>query len=122
MYVKGRRDPQPLIDPAHYSDAVAIQHHLFEELIPAAVRSRPPPLADQTRSRPQRRHDPDQIRRWLTTLAIELRDAQTRDWRWWQLARHTFTTRQYDLAGGLVFGLPVGVMTGVLVGEGVDRF
>lgn len=48
----------------------------------------------------------------MTTLAIELRDAKTRDWRWWQLARHTRTIRQIVLAFGLAC---------VLVGALVDR-
>ncbi len=36
---------------------------------------------------------------------IELRDAGSCDWRWWHLARHTFTHRQFGLVGGLAFGL-----------------
>jgi hypothetical protein len=37
-------------------------------------------------------------RRWLTTVAIELRNTNTRDWR---LARHILTTRQIRLVSGL---------------------
>ena len=94
MHIEGRRDPQFLIDPGHYPNAVTIQHHLLEELIPAAVRNRPPLPSGEDPLRPKRHHDPDKVRRWLTTLATELRDAQTRDWRWWQLAWHTVTSRQ----------------------------
>jgi hypothetical protein len=42
VHIEGRRDPQPLIDTGHYPDAAAIQHHLLDELIPAAVRSYDP--------------------------------------------------------------------------------
>jgi hypothetical protein len=118
VHIEGRRDPQPLIDPSHYPDAAAIQHHLLEELIPAVVRSRPPLPSGQAPLRPQRDHDPDQVRRWLTTLAVELRDAKTRDWRWWQLARHTLTltTRQSVLVFGLVSGLVSALVFGLGVG------
>jgi hypothetical protein len=53
----------------------------------------------------------------LTTLASELRDAQTRDWRWWQLARHAFTGgREVGLAVGLVSGPVFGLVLGVEFG------
>ncbi|MGH3833661.1 MAG: NACHT domain-containing protein [Pseudonocardiaceae bacterium] len=108
VHIDGHRDPRPLINPDRYRDAAAIQHHLLNELIPAVVHSRLPLSSGQESLRSQRHHNPDQVQRWLTALAIELRNAQTSDWRWWQLARHTFTTP------GLVFGLVVGLV-GVLV-------
>jgi hypothetical protein len=114
VHIEGRRDPQPLIDPGRYADPAAIGHHLLQELIPAAVRSRPPLPSGEDPLRPTRRHDPEQVRWWLTTLAIELRDANTRDWRWWQLARHTFTRRQIGLVFGLVVWLKVGLLSAVL--------
>ncbi len=98
VHIDGRRDPQPLIDPGRYPDAAALQHHLLEELIPATIRSRQSLPSGKDPLRPAHDHDPEQVRQWLTTLAIELRDAKTRDWRWWQLARHTLTTRQIELA------------------------
>jgi hypothetical protein len=124
VHIEGRRDPQSLVDPGHYPDAAAIQNHLLEELIPAAVRSRPPLTSGEDPLRPRRRHDPDHVRRWLTTLAVELRDAKTRDWRWWQLARHTLTIRQRGLGfgllggllGGLVFGPVFGLVGGLVLG------
>jgi NACHT domain-containing protein len=115
VHIEGRSDPQPLIDPGHYSDPTAIRHHLFQELIPAAVRSRPPRPGGQDPLRPTRHHDPNQVRRWLTTLATELRDANTRDWRWWQLARHTLTRGQIGLGLGLGFGLLLGLLVRLVV-------
>jgi hypothetical protein len=126
VYVDGRRDPQPLLDPGQYPDPAAIRHHLLQDLIPVAVRSRPPLSSGEDLLRPKRRHDPEQVRRWLTTVATELRDAQSRDWRWWQLVRHTFARRQVVLVFGLavgllfalVFGLMFGLAGGLLIGLG----
>ena len=113
MYIEGHRDPKPLIDPGYYPNSTAIQHHLHEELIPAAVHSRPPLSGGQDPLRPRRHHDPDQVRRWLTTLAIELRDAKTRDWRWWQLADHTLTNRHIGVTLALLFGLVLSLVFGL---------
>lgn len=118
VYIEDRRDPQPLVDPGLYPDAAAIQHHLLDELIPAAVRSRPPLSGGKDPLRPKRHHDPDKVRKWLSTLAFELRDANTLDWRWWQLARHTFTAPRLlgglvGMIGGLVLGLAGGLVLGL---------
>jgi hypothetical protein len=97
----------------------AIQNHFLEELIPAVIRSRLRLPSGPDSLRPQRHHDLDQVRRWLTTLAIELRDAQTRDWGWWQLARHTFTSpRLLGVLVGLVGGLMLGLLGGLVLGLG----
>jgi hypothetical protein len=113
VYIEGHRDPRPLIDPGRYADPTAIQHHFHEELISAVIHSRPPLSGGQDPLRPKRNHNPDQVRRWLTTLAVELRDAKTRDWRWWQLADQTFTNRQIGIALGLMFGLVSGLVFGL---------
>jgi hypothetical protein len=113
VYIEGRRDPQPLIDPGRYPNTAAIQHHLLDELIPATIRSRPPQPTSQAPLWPRGHYDPERVRRWLTTLAIELRQADTRDWRWWQLARHTFTPWQIGLIYGLVAALVLGLGGGL---------
>ncbi len=114
VHLDGHHDAQPLIDPDRYPDAAAIQHHLLEELIPATVRARPPRHDGQDPLRPQRQHNPEQVRRWLTTVALELRNTNTRDWRWWRLAHHTLTTRQIGLVAGLVAGLVFGLVFGLV--------
>jgi uncharacterized protein YjbI with pentapeptide repeats len=123
-------DPGLLLVPSHYPDPATIQDHLLKELIPAAVCSRPPLPSGPDPMRPRHSHDPEQVRRWLTTLAIELRDADTRDWLWWRLARHILTTRQLRLGFGWGFalllgsvlglerGLRTGPLTGLLTGLG----
>jgi hypothetical protein len=123
VHIDGRRDPQPLIDLGRYPDAAAIRHHLLEELIPATIRARPPRFNDRDPLRSRHRYDPEQARRWLTTMAIELRNANTRDWRWWRLARHTLTIRQIRLVYGLMLGLVglVNVLGGVLAAAPENR-
>jgi hypothetical protein len=105
VHIEGRCDPRALLDSGHYPNAIAIQRHLLEELIPAVVRARPPLASGRDPLRPKRHHNPQQVRRWLTTLAGELSNAHTRDWRWWQLAHHTLSPRQIGLAVGLVVWL-----------------
>jgi hypothetical protein len=106
-----------LIDRGHYPDAATIQYHLLDELIPTVVHSRPPSRSGQDPLRPKRHYDPEQVRRWLTTLAQELRESKTRDWRWWQLV-NTIPR----LARGTSVGLPAGLLfgfAGFLSGAGV---
>jgi hypothetical protein len=65
--------------------------------------------AARTRSdRAKHHHDPDQVRKWLTALSIELRDAQTQDWRWWQLV---------DTIPRSARGMSIGLSTGLLFGS-----
>jgi hypothetical protein len=117
VHIEGRRGPKRLIEPSQYPDSATIQRYLLDELIPAVVHSRPPLPRGQNPLRPQHHHDPEQIRRWLTTLANELRDAQTRDWRWWQfvtaIPRSTHRA-SVGLTAGLAFGF-----AGVLGGSGI---
>lgn len=116
VHIGGRRDPQTLIDPCHHPDAATIWHHLLEQLIPAVVRSRPSIRSSDNTLRPKHQYRAEQIREWLTTLAVELRDAQTRDWRWWQLARHTLTKGQLALMSAAMLTLLNGLISGLIGG------
>ena len=128
VHIDGRLDPAPLIDDTHPT-ADALQAHLFDELIPAAIRSRPPAAADPLR--PDRSYHPEDVRRWLGYLARQMTDAGTRDWRWWHLPRHTLAASLvrpvfglvgglgYELLRGLVFGLPYGLVGGLVAGLAV---
>lgn len=118
VYLDGHRDPTPLVQNTHpaRSGHPTLQAHLFDQLIPAVLRSRPPTPRGRSADphaplRPRRQYDPDDVRKWLTTLAEELRVTETRDWLWWHLARHTFSTtrtaRTARLAVGLMGGLVV---------------
>lgn len=110
VYIEADHDPRPLIDTDHYPDAAAIQHHLLDELIPAVIGSRPPLPGGQDPLRPTHHHDPNQLRQWLTMLATQLRDAGTRDWRWWQLG---------DTIPKWIGGAFVGITTTLLFGFAV---
>jgi hypothetical protein len=124
VYIDDRRPPGPLID-AGYSGAAALRTHLLDELIPAVVRSRPP-LPRRRRDapgaplRPARRHRPEDLRRWLTTLAAQLAATGGRprssDWAWWELAGHVFPTRRSRLAVRVLVGLAFALVSGMLVG------
>ena len=113
VHIDARQAPERLIDTDQYPNPRSIQTHLLAELIPAVLRSRPPRADDEDPLRPKRSHDPDDVRRWLTSLAIELRDAGSRDWRWWHLARHTFTRRQFGQAVWQVAGLAAWLVVGL---------
>ena len=109
VHIDGRLDPAPLIDDT-YPTAGALQAHLFDELIPAAIRSRPPVAADPLR--PDRSYHPEDVRRWLGYLARQMTAAGTRDWRWWHLVRHTINASLFRLVVGLVVGLSFGLTVG----------
>jgi len=116
VHIDGRLDPTPLIDGT-YPSVDALQAHLFDELIPAVIRSRPPVAADPLR--PDRSYRPEDVRRWLGYLARQMTAAGTRDWQWWHLARHTASTSLFRLLFRLLFGLVTGLaagLTGLLLG------
>ncbi|MDQ3886462.1 MAG: NACHT domain-containing protein, partial [Actinomycetota bacterium] len=86
VHIDARHDPEALIDVDQYPDPQSIQTHLLAELIPAVLRSRPPRTGDEDPLRPKRLHHAVDVRRGLTSLAIELRDAGSRVWLWWHLS------------------------------------
>lgn len=121
VYVDGHRDPTPLIEKAHpdRSTRLTLKAHLLDQLIPAVLASRPPiahchpSVRTDLPLRPRHRYRPHDVRKWLTTLALELRAAETRDWLWWHLARHNFPTVSSALAAKLAVGSIVGLAFGL---------
>ena len=89
-------DPAELVGPGN-QDSAALRRRLFEKLIPIVIHSRRPAdrkystLAERT-SRPRHSYRAEDVRRWLTTIATDLRNNRTRDWLWWQLGSYTFGT------------------------------
>jgi hypothetical protein len=122
VYLDGHRDPTPLADDTHPDRSAhpTLQAHLLDQLIPAVLRSRLPVPGRRTDActplRPRRQYRPEDVRRWLTTLAEELWTTGTRDWLWWHLAGHTFPTTRTALTVRLVVGLVVGLVGGLVVG------
>ncbi|PRX06250.1 UNVERIFIED_ORG: NACHT domain-containing protein [Actinomadura viridilutea] len=128
-YLESGADPSPLTDPERFPDAAALRAHLFDRLIPAliAVRERRcHELPDVFQ--PRRKYRPDDIRRWLGYLAWHLThprnsdgSPRTRDFAWWELARHTVAAgavgTPFALASILIVGLALGLVVGF--GEGV---
>ncbi len=138
VYVTTAVDPGPLTGPLA-DDPAALRAHLFDQLIPATIRTRRPTRDPAEHFRPRHAWNPDQVRDYLAYLARLLTTLGTRDLAWWHLARHTTTTRSQRrrtaltvglvvglvawlmtlLLGGLVFGLGIGLVVG-LVGGLID--
>lgn len=91
-------DSGPLRKAAETATYAELLTRLLDQLIPAAVHSRRPIDRRRTTSAarllPSREHDPDDLRRWLTTLAGQLSHATVAsnrtDWKWWELGLNTF--------------------------------
>jgi hypothetical protein len=113
-YVAPRQDPQPLLDLGR-GDPSLLRDHLYDQLIPALISSRPPTDDPAQPFRPHHSWKPDQVHRWLTYLARQLTvtGEDTSDVAWWHLARYTHT-RLVRVAVSLVYGLVVGLAIGVL--------
>ncbi|WP_344242599.1 NACHT domain-containing protein [Actinocorallia libanotica] len=116
-------DLTPLIDPAAYPSADDLRAHLFDQLIPALIRQRPPSTDPRHLFRPRLLHDPDDATRWLTWLAHHLThprapegQPRTRDFAWWHLARHTLAPKQLNIATALAIGLGVGLVAWLVAG------
>lgn len=130
VYSTPGTDPTELADPDRFPTPAAMRAHLFDQLIPALITARPPSEGPADPFRPRRRHNPANARRYLGYLAdylnhVPVDDDQigTRDFAWWQLARHTLNRRTHRFAIGLSAGLvggPVsGLVTGVALGDGL---
>jgi hypothetical protein len=136
VYVTPAADPAALLDASRFPDTATLRDHLFDELIGALIDTRPPGDNPADPFRPRRRHDPAQVKRWLSYLADHLArlsagDAATgtRDFTWWRLAHDTHavthTTRiaigvtiglTITLTSALADGLTAGLRNGLLAG------
>ena len=121
VYLDTHRDPTPLLNGT-YTTHEHLQAHLLDELIPALITARPPQprrrrAAPEDPLRPQHHHNPEDLRRWLTTIASHLRATNTRDWRWWYLPAYTRPlTRSAKLATKLTGVLPLVLFFGLVFG------
>jgi NACHT domain len=134
VYITARRDPAPLLN-GDLCDARMLRAHLFDQLIPALISSRPPTDDPADVYRPLRERDPDDVRRWLGYLAYYLTrfdvgaPHQTRDFAWWEIARRTLGPGSLrlvialgaGLVAGLGFGLVAWLGTGLAAGIGAGR-
>lgn len=124
VHVTPGTDPAVLLDPGRFPDAATLRAHLFDQLVPALVDTRPPSTHPADLFRPRRRHDPTQVRSWLGHLAHHLthpRNAdgspRTRDLAWWHLARTTgAVTRTTRLTIGLTITLTIALTAAFLTG------
>jgi hypothetical protein len=115
-------DPASLLQPGHFPTAASLRAHLFDEIIPAVIATRPPSTDLGDLFRPRRPHDPAQARSWLGYLAWHLsqiptdRQLGTRDFGWWQLARNTLPRRTMEFSVTCVCGLIGGFGEGFIDG------
>jgi len=121
VYITTAIDPAPLTSPLAQQETT-LRTHLFDHLIAAVIDSRPPSSDPAAHFRPRTAWNPDRARDHLAYLARVLRDHDTYDLVWWQLAQHTFshaerrrTALQAVLAGALVGGLVGGLLIGGLM-------
>jgi RecA/RadA recombinase len=112
VYVDARQEPSDLLTA---DSASTLMSSLFEQLIPALLRSRPVSRSRADLFRPRRTYDPARLRHWLTTIASELHLADTRDWTWWRHANHTLTTGHIQLRA-LTLGAVVTAIVGSTLG------
>ncbi|WP_198168348.1 NACHT domain-containing protein [Herbidospora yilanensis] len=133
VYIDGRADPEPLLDPDRFPGPDQLRGHLLDQLIPALIRRRPLSTDPGHLFRPRRRHNPQDATRWLTWLACHLTHPRTpdgrprtRDFVWWHLARHTLddgvrTEAIFAAAAavGVMLGLGFGLVLGLAFGWGI---
>jgi hypothetical protein len=132
VYAAPGADPGSLLEPGRFPNAEALRAHLFAQLIPVLIATRPPSSSPTDLFRPRRRYDPALVRNWLGYLAHYMSETPaadgttgTRDFTWWQLARGTNAiTWRTQLAIGLaaaiaavaafaaVFGIKQGAVFG----------
>ena len=122
VYLTPQADPRPLLphDDEVARDAATMQAHLFNQLIPAVLTSRPASRNANEPFRPRRTWDSTKVGSWLTYLAQHLDRTGTRDLLWWHLASHTFTRPAFGLVVALVFGLGTGLVLGLVYGLGTE--
>ncbi|WP_344955916.1 NACHT domain-containing protein [Actinomadura miaoliensis] len=108
VYVDTRTDPAPLLDASRFTGPGAIVDHLLDDLVDALVPANRDARDEGRPSRPRRAHRPEDVRRWLSYLALHLRAAGTTDIAWWHLPG-MLPRRTVDNLTALAVGLPAGV-------------
>lgn len=119
VYLAPGADPSRLLDPDRYPTADVLREHLLSRLIPALIATRLPSGDPAEPFRPRREWDPTQVHCWLGYLAHQLNQTPTtdgrpgtRDFAWWQLARHSLHPGAVRLVAILMGGLFAGFKNG----------
>jgi energy-coupling factor transporter ATP-binding protein EcfA2 len=106
----------PGTDPAAllaFTDSDAIERHLLDAYLPAVYAPRTAPPRTQHTPAAAPTYTAQQAHRWLAFLADHLTREQTTDFAWWRL--HRAISHYFWRAGGLGFGILVGLMVGFLL-------
>ncbi|MFJ7298213.1 NACHT domain-containing protein [Streptomyces collinus] len=105
-----RSDPAELLASDRFQDADGLRTHLFDALIPAVVQHRGPRDDSFERAAPRRRHDPADVKHWLSYLASLTPESP--DLPWWRLARGANVLTPIVC---LCFGMITAVISGLLL-------
>ncbi|GAA0527191.1 hypothetical protein GCM10009545_31910 [Saccharopolyspora thermophila] len=84
VYHSGPHDPAELLDAARFPDALAIDRHLLDALVPAVFPAGP---RSPDQPKPIRDWGPSRAQRWLAFLAAHLTHSHSREIAWWRLSR-----------------------------------
>ena len=81
VYLTPRADPAPLLDE-EFGTAEDLRAHLFDRLVEASLQARPPSKDAADHFRPRRQYRSDEVREWLSFLAVSLHKRSDRDFDW----------------------------------------
>ncbi|MGW2654390.1 hypothetical protein ACWC1D_12160 [Streptomyces sp. NPDC001478] len=93
------RDPKELLSESEFPDAMAVEHRLLDDIVPAAFAPRP--AGAQRPGQPRHRWPQPLAERWLRQLARHTHSGQLK---WWQLSQHVLGRHLHQVLLGAVAG------------------
>lgn len=107
-------DPSELIDSSRFSTAEMLEDHLLDAFIPAVYQHR----TELSHGRMQRDFSPENSLQWLSNIAVDLAEINSRDLAWWKL-RDTVSLRARMIVCALISTVGAGLLLGVIWKFGV---
>ncbi|MEW2549260.1 NACHT domain-containing protein [Streptomyces sp. NPDC047002] len=106
VYARDGADPGELLDRSRFPDAVSVERHLLDALVPAVLRAAARPQAPGAPGPARRRWDPGAAERHLAFLAAHLTRNRTGELAWWRLHRARLPAA-LEVPAALIAGLLV---------------
>jgi MFS family permease len=97
VYVKGRKDPTPLINQTDFPDAATIEAHILGDLIPTVIHTRTVARRGSSPLLPRAAWKPDKVQQWLTFIASQLVNDRNLYWH----SIYDFERRRVEITGAL---------------------